>query len=103
MALPGFNAETSLYKTSVHYRLTAASVRADGVTIQQISRPLNYCNGPCFWDENGRCSQGCGYCGPFPPFQCHYWTQPCPCVTAEGDCPQAPCFCCGPNNRQICC
>jgi hypothetical protein len=31
MTLPGFNAETSLYKTSVHYRLMGALVQADGV------------------------------------------------------------------------
>ena len=39
MALPGFNAETSLYKTSLHYRLMGASVHADGVRFQQFLVP----------------------------------------------------------------
>ena len=31
MALPGFSAETSLYRTSVHYRLTGVLVQADEI------------------------------------------------------------------------
>jgi hypothetical protein len=36
MTMPGFNAETSLYKTSVNYRLTAALVQAGGLMLQQL-------------------------------------------------------------------
>jgi hypothetical protein len=31
MTLPGFNAETSLCKTSLYYRLTSASAQVDGM------------------------------------------------------------------------
>ena len=40
MALPGFNAATSLYKTSVHYRLMGASVQANGV-VPQLCGPCS--------------------------------------------------------------
>ena len=36
MTLPGFSAETSLYQTTVHYRLTGASGQADGIVLQQL-------------------------------------------------------------------
>lgn len=54
MTLPGFNAETSLYKTSVHYRLMEALVQADGVLPQ-------FC-GPCHYETV--CVQDCEFCTP---------------------------------------
>jgi hypothetical protein len=61
MALPGFNAEMSLYKTSVHYRLMDASVQADGVMLQQVGLPGQvftvYCD-PCSPDGTGTCADG---------------------------------------------
>jgi hypothetical protein len=60
MTQPGFNAETSLYKTSVYYRLMGGSVRANGVMPQQFG-----C-GPCYrnWQINpntGACVRDCPY------------------------------------------
>ena len=70
MTLPGFTAETSLYKTSLHYRLMGVLVRAGGVTFQQVHiqqmfpfpRPIHFppfplvrC-GSCYFDVNGQCS-----------------------------------------------
>jgi hypothetical protein len=40
MTLPGFNAETSLYKTGIQYGSTRALVKASGVTPQQLPRHL---------------------------------------------------------------
>ena len=50
MTLPGFNAERSLYKTSLHYRLMGGSAQADGIMLQQFGFP-----GGCF----GRCARAC--------------------------------------------
>jgi hypothetical protein len=69
MALPGFSAETSLYKTNVHYRLTGALVQAGGVVPQRI-----FC-GACYLDDTGMCVQNCSICGPR---LCHFFgTFPC--------------------------
>jgi hypothetical protein len=59
MTLPGFNAETSLYKTAIHYRLTGGSVRVDGVTLQQFPPP-----GSCFARCRRRCCPPFGACNP---------------------------------------
>jgi hypothetical protein len=57
MTLPGFNAETSLYKTSVHYRLKGTSVQAGGIMPQLC--------GPCFRDSTGACVKNCTFpCSP---------------------------------------
>jgi len=37
MTMPGFSAETSLYKTSIHKGLLSGSARADGSVIQQLN------------------------------------------------------------------
>jgi len=89
MTLPGFNAETSLYKTSVHYRSMGAPVQADGVVPQQVRV---FC-GTCHLDDTGACVQNCTICGPR---FCHFFgTFPC----APSACPQAdPCGC-----RHRCC
>jgi hypothetical protein len=65
MRLPGFNAETSLYKTSVHYRLMGALVHGDGVMLQQLrlpGQPLTVSCGPCSPDNTGACTQSCTFC-----------------------------------------
>jgi hypothetical protein len=45
MTLPGFSAETSLYKTGIHYHLTGGSVQAGGIVPQLFLRPE--CRPPC--------------------------------------------------------
>jgi hypothetical protein len=77
MTLPGFNAERSLYQTSVHYRLTGAFVEGDGVVPQQIP-----C-GTCHLDQTGACVQTCTVCTAFGCFQ---FPVPCPasaCVVVD--------------------
>ena len=52
MTLPGFSAETSLYKTGIHYCLMDGSVQAGGIMLQQFGpAPVN----SCFW----RCHLQC--------------------------------------------
>jgi hypothetical protein len=59
MTLPGFNAETSLFKTSVHYRLMGPSIQTAGVMPQQF--PLPHVCGPCEYVNRitGECAQTC--------------------------------------------
>jgi hypothetical protein len=93
MTLPGFNAETSLYSSSVHYRLIGASVQAGGVVPQQLS-----C-GPCLLDSTGACVRNCiictsigrlHLCHPFPTLVCDPSACPSPppvdCDQAKADC-----------------
>jgi hypothetical protein len=97
MTIPGFNAETSLYKTSVHYRLTGASVQADGVTPSQVSfpiRPFGSC-GPCYRDISGNCSRDCGGCILFPTVSCYHWTEPCNPSACPPPCCPPGYHCCG--------
>jgi hypothetical protein len=67
MTLPGFNAETSLYKTSGHYRLMGTFVQSHPSAFQPqlasiAALPGAYC-GPCYnnsrqcCDEFGNCFQ----------------------------------------------
>lgn len=58
MTLPGFGAEASLYKTSVHYRLMGTSVQVSGVSPQTT---FHGC-GPCHLDSTGACVQLCEFC-----------------------------------------
>jgi hypothetical protein len=91
MTLPGFNAETSLHRTSIHYRSMGALVQADGVTFERTSitiHPFKAC-GPCYYGFNG-CSRDCGFCVLFPYVHCYHWTEHCPCETEFG-CPIGPC------------
>jgi len=46
MAIPGFNAETALYKTSVDYRSHAVSLPLVGAVPQLVAPPATVC-GPC--------------------------------------------------------
>jgi len=92
MSFPGFNAQSSLYKSRVHYRLAGALVPAEGVTCQLLvvnPHPFYRC-GPCYYDENGQCARDCGYCVLFPSVQCYHWHEHCPCETVFG-CPIGPC------------
>ena len=75
MTLPGFNAETSLYKTSIHYRFMGALVQADGVIPQLFS-----C-GPCFTDATGACLRNC--------------TEPCDPSACQPQCCRPGFHCCG--------
>ena len=89
MALPGFNAETSLYETTAPYHLKASSVQAEGITFQLLSLPIThpaYRCGPCYYDANGQCARDCGYCVLFPSVACYHWHEHCPCETEFG-CP----------------
>jgi len=61
MTLPGFSAETSLYKTTVPYRLVGASVQAGGAVPQQVHNSTSC--GPCHLDA-GACVQSCLICTP---------------------------------------
>jgi hypothetical protein len=88
MTFPGFYAEASLYKTSVHYRLNRTSVEGNGVAVQQASLHPFYRCGVCYIDENGWCSRDCENCILlFPTVICHdWWHEWCPCATIDG-CP----------------
>ena len=71
MRMPGFNAETSLYRTSVDYRLMGALIQADGVRFQRLHFPLEIvsCDQAwawCLqygWDPSGWCSWYVENCG----------------------------------------
>jgi hypothetical protein len=88
MTLPGFNAEASSYKSSVHYRLMAALVQADGVIVQQLPLAgINRC-GPCYTDDTGACVRECNNPNggdpvvvPCPSSQCPAGCGPCICRT----------------------
>jgi hypothetical protein len=86
MAMPGFNAETSLYRSRVSYNLRRASVGANGVMPQQFGfGPAGHivC-GMCQSDRaTGLCAMSCTrfWCSfgwPWPA-QCYTnsWTQLC--------------------------
>jgi len=47
MTVPGFNAETSLYKTSIHYYLIGGLVPADSIVLQQFGLALKSCFDQC--------------------------------------------------------
>jgi hypothetical protein len=73
MTLPGFAAETSLYKSSVHYRLMGASVRSGRVELQQQLPPcdnncLERCLLQCEVGFDNRCRSECYFrcCTPPP-------------------------------------
>ena len=124
MRLPGFSAETSLYRSSVSYCLTRASTGADGVTLQRFALGSRHSfPGPsaardgllarglrcsqCHLDDTGACVQVCTNCPPgIQPDGCTEDTSPCP----DGACcppGQDPCyvgfnqFCC-PQGQSCC-
>src|SRR5262245_7745290 len=80
MTMPGFNAKTSLYKSSVCYHLMGSYVQAGGVVPQQFTLPFRC--GPCIALPNG-CVQTCSrvYCQPgwpFPSCKVETYNVPCP-------------------------
>ena len=93
MTLPGFNAETSLYKTSVQYRLTGASAQVDGVIPQLFS----FC-GPCYLNTAEVCVRDCTFCEPLPP-HCFTFTYPC----SPSACPDSCTIQCPQCNRFVGC
>jgi hypothetical protein len=74
MTLPGFNAETALYKTSVDYRSHWTAARPTAVVPQLVAAPVTVC-GPCNrglafgWRVWHRCF--------IEPAHCLYWLQLC--------------------------
>jgi len=71
MALPGFNAETALYKTSVDYRPRVTAFGLAGVLPQLVDPQGTVC-GPCVgfgWRVCHRCFVG--------PTHCLFWVQQC--------------------------
>jgi hypothetical protein len=83
MALPGFNAETSLYKTSVHYRLAGALVQPHGVMPQQALCSLCHCG------ANAQCVSDCRICEAVFPggtVHCYNFTEPCNSSACHPDC-----------------
>ena len=71
MTLPGFNAETSLYKTSFDYRSHGTAVQLAGVAPQLVD-PVGTVCGPC----NRFGWQTCHNCF-IEPGRCFSWVQRC--------------------------
>ena len=71
MTLPGFNAETSLHKTTVDYRSGGTAVRLDGVAPQLVDPVGTHCL-PC----NSFGEQFCVNCF-IEPGRCVSWYQRC--------------------------
>ena len=126
MRLPGFGAESTLYRTSVYYKMAVGGENASGTV--GIPRPAaapallpgqalpaavigpfpNVLCQPCSLGQNGRCTKICVFCpGPIPDERCKSVIVPC----AVSDCcppGQGPCyvsgksrFCC-PAGRSCC-
>jgi hypothetical protein len=119
MRLPGFDAESGLYKTRGFYCVSVAPHQANGVTPQQF--PLQLPSGtpaigpfphllcePCLLDPVLGCAKECVSCpGPIPDERCTPLKLPCP----ESECcppGESPCYlsgasksCCPPG--QSCC
>lgn len=87
MTLPGFAAETSLYRTSVRYWLIGATVQAAGVR-QQLGHIFGGC-GPCFLDIAGgigTCVRYCATCLVQPPGLCLVFAESCDPSACPLDC-----------------
>jgi hypothetical protein len=105
MRLPGFAAESTLYRTSVHYKTVLLPGQLPAALIGPFPNVL--CQ-PCSLDQSGQCTQYCVHCPtPIPDERC--WAAFTPCAPSEC-CPsgQNPCyvsgkikFCCPPE--QLCC
>ena len=70
MMMPGFNAETSLYKTTVDYRSGGTAVRLGGVMPQQL--PHLFCRPtdcPC---QKAACVRGGGIVVPSDHLPCYF-------------------------------
>ena len=88
MRLPGFAAESSVYRTSGHYQISSASEQAGGVILQELSFSpvLRHC-GTCYLDPMLGCVRDCYACPPGrPPDGCSDWTERCD----PSQCPSPP-------------
>ena len=125
MRLPGFNASSSLYRTSSHYGIAVggnndpATIGIQPLAVSPVASPRQLlpeviqpfphvlCQ-PCSVDQSGQCTKYCVFCpDPFPDERCRASFLPC---SASECCPagQEPCyvggtnkFCCPPG--QTCC
>jgi hypothetical protein len=119
MGLPGFNAASALYRTSIYYKMSVGGENASGavdlaqplaapVFVPGQSRPdapvgpfpYVLCQ-PCALNQSGQCTQYCVHCPtPIPSPRC--WVSFTPCAASEC-CPsgQSPCYVLG--QRQSCC
>lgn len=71
MTMPGFNAETALYRTSSYYRSLGTIVPLAGAVPQLVYPPATVC-GPC----NRPGYRVCHRCF-IEPAHCIYWIQQC--------------------------
>jgi hypothetical protein len=87
MSTPGFNAEASLYKTSMYYHnLSYNFVQTNKGAIQ--SAATHFCSPKCYLDvDTGRCVRDCTDCLNKPgPITCIHSTEDCP----PNQCPGPP-------------
>jgi hypothetical protein len=117
MRLPGFAAESTLYRTKAHYKMAVGDVRDSpntgfpgqpaAVTLSSQVVPgvvgpfPNVLCEPCALDQSGECTRYCVHCPtPYPSEEC--WSSFTPCDDSE--CCQAgqnPCYV--PGKSQFCC
>jgi hypothetical protein len=82
MSLPGFNAESSLFKSNVRYCSFGGATLGVGIAPQQLNFPIppvppfGGC-GPCSLDDTGACVRSCGFCLLGPPIRCERLTELC--------------------------
>ena len=91
MTMPGFSAETSLYRTGIQYGSMQALVQASGVTPELFCRPTDC---PCLYNQC-RKAGGTVVRGPQP--QCFYTCEAkpgCSCAAGETCCNPFTNFCC---------
>lgn len=80
MTLPGFNADASLYKTGVHYRLMGALVQGGVQDSRVMPQEFGPC-GPCYLEKTGACVHNCWHVVCFPTGDNCFlrpFTEPCP-------------------------
>jgi hypothetical protein len=93
MCLPGFGAESSLYKTGGHYQMAEGSDHTYGITPQIACGGCYWYNGECVMDCYNRCPPGVkpNGCGGYetvpcrPPRQCPPKPPCCP-AGCQGTC-----------------
>ena len=98
MRMPGFSAETSLYRTGIQYGSTRVLVQAGGLTPQLFCRPTDC---PCLYEQ---CRKAGGTVVPGPQPPCHYTCEVkpgCTCGPGETCCNPFKNFCCPPG--ETCC
>jgi hypothetical protein len=114
MRLPGFNASSSLYRTSSHYRIAVGGEKDLGTTgipplaaspfpsRPEVIQPFPHvlCQ-PCEVEQSGQCTRYCVFCpGPYPDERCTAAFLPC--AASECCAPgQDPCYVSGKS--QFCC